>query len=180
MPRYVALLRAVNVGGRTIKMDRLRAVFEELPFKNVETFIASGNVLFDSTARDVPVLERKIEKHLEAKLGIKVGTYLRPLDDLAAVASNHPFGDAKGRGHTLNVGFFKDALPADMLGKLKAMSTDYDDFHVHGSEVYWYCRGNMSDSVLFKGPLKKLLGDDNTFRNVTTVQRLAAKLPSRE
>jgi uncharacterized protein (DUF1697 family) len=174
MPRYVALLRAVNVGGRTIKMDRLRAIFEELPFKNVESFIASGNVLFDSTARDMPALQRKIEKHLEAKLGIEVGTYLRALDDLAAVASNHPFGDAKSKGHTLSVGFFREALPPDLSAKLKALCTGYDDFHVNGSEVYWYCRGNMSDSPLFKGALKKVLGEDNTFRNVNTVQRLAA------
>jgi uncharacterized protein (DUF1697 family) len=160
-------------------MDRLRAIFEELPFKNVETFIASGNVLFDSTARDIGALERKIEKHLEAKLGIEVGTYLRALDELPGVASNHPFGDAKSKGHTLSVGFFRDPLPDDLLLRLKAISTDYDDFHVHDREVYWHCRGNMSDSVLWKGALKKLLGADNTFRNVTTVQRLAAKLPSR-
>ncbi len=176
MTRYVALLRAVNVGGRTIKMDRLRAVFEELPFSNVETFIASGNVLFDTTARDAAALERRIEKHLAATLGMEVGTYLRALADLPGVIANHPFGDARSRGHTLSVGFFKEALPADFPGRLKAISTDYDDFHVHGREVYWYCRGNMSDSVLWKGALKKLLGADNTFRNVTTIQRLAAKI----
>lgn len=178
MTRYVALLRAVNVGGRTIKMDRLRAIFEELPFKNVETFIASGNVLFDTTARDIGALERKIEKHLDARLGIEVGTYLRALDDLRGVASNHPFGDAKSRGHTLSIGFFRDPLPVDLLGRLKDLCADYDDFHVHGREVYWYCRGNMSDSILWKGALTKLLGADNTFRNVTTIQRLAAKIPS--
>lgn len=179
MPRYVALLRAVNVGGRTIRMDRLRAVFEQLPFKNVETFIASGNVLFDTTARDIGALERKIETHLEATLGIEIGTYLRALDVLPAVASNHPFGDARSKGHTLSVGFFKDPLPADLLSKLKAIGTDYDDFHVHDREVYWYCRGHMSESVLWKGALKKVLGSDNTFRNVTTIGRLAAKIPSR-
>jgi uncharacterized protein (DUF1697 family) len=178
MPRYVALLRAVNVGGRTIKMDRLRAVFEELPFKNVETFIASGNVLFDTMAKDIGALERKIEKHLAATLGMEVGTYVRALGDLSGVAANHPFGDAKSKGYTLSVGFFKDPLPSDMLTKLKAISTDYDDFHVSGREVYWHCRGNMSASILWKGALKKLLGADNTFRNVTTIQRLAAKSSS--
>ena len=178
MPRYVAFLRAVNVGGRTIKMDRLRAIFEELPFKNVETFIASGNVLFDSTARDVAALERKIEKHLESRLGISVGTNLRALEELRAIAVNHPFGDAKSRGHTLSVGFLRDPLSAELAKRVLAMGTDYDDLHVQGREVYWYCRGNMSDSALWKGPLAKLLGADNTFRNVTTVKRLAAKIPA--
>ncbi len=177
MTRYVALLRAVNVGGRTIKMDRLRAVFEELPFKNVETFIASGNVLFDTTARDIAALERKIETHLESTLGIQVGTYLRALDELPGIAANHPFGDAKSRGHTLSVGFFREPLSAELSNRVKAMGTDYDGLHVHGREVYWYCRGKMSDSVLWKGPLAKLLGADTTFRNVTTIQRLAAKNP---
>ncbi|MEO8337244.1 MAG: DUF1697 domain-containing protein [bacterium] len=179
MTRYVALLRAINVGGRTIKMDRLRSIFEELPLDNVETFIASGNVLFDTTARDIPALERKIEQHLEDRLGIEVGTHLRALDDLAGVIANHPFGDAKSRGHTLSVGFYKEPLAADVLGKLKAVVADYDDFHVNGRELYWYCRGGMSDSVIWKKVPKKLLSTDNTFRNVTTIQRLAAKLPSR-
>ncbi len=48
MPRYVAFLRAVNVGGRTVKMDLLRELFAQLQFKNIETFIASGNVIFDA------------------------------------------------------------------------------------------------------------------------------------
>ena len=51
MTRWVALLRAINVGGRTVKMDRLRALFEELRYANVETFIASGNVLFDTAEK---------------------------------------------------------------------------------------------------------------------------------
>jgi len=48
MPRYVALLRGINLGGHTVKMDRLKKLFEELGLKNVETFIASGNVIFES------------------------------------------------------------------------------------------------------------------------------------
>ena len=48
--RYVALLRAINVGGRTVKMDRLRVLFEEMKLQNVQTYIASGNVIFDSSA----------------------------------------------------------------------------------------------------------------------------------
>ena len=69
MARYIAFLRAINVGGHTVKMDRLRALFQELPLANVETFIASGNVLFDSDESDTRVLERMIEGHLRAALG---------------------------------------------------------------------------------------------------------------
>ncbi len=57
MPKYVALLRAINVGGHTVKMDHLRRLFEALGFTNVETFIASGNVIFDSTSKSTKAFE---------------------------------------------------------------------------------------------------------------------------
>ena len=59
MPKFVAFLRAINVGGHLVKMDELRGLFEALGFSNVETFIASGNVIFDSKATNVKSLERK-------------------------------------------------------------------------------------------------------------------------
>ena len=69
MPRYVALLRAVNVGGRVVKMDQLRALFEAMKFKHVETFIASGNVVFDARTDDASALEQANETHLQRPLG---------------------------------------------------------------------------------------------------------------
>ena len=69
MPKYVAFLRAINVGGHTVKMEHLRILFEELGFENVETFIASGNVIFDSKTKSTKTLETKIEKHLRQALG---------------------------------------------------------------------------------------------------------------
>jgi uncharacterized protein (DUF1697 family) len=66
-----------------------------------------------------------------------------------------------------------------VLAKLKEIGSNYDDFHVNGRELYWYCRGGMSDSVIWKKMPKKLVSPDNTFRNVTTLQRLAAKGRSR-
>ena len=114
MPRYVAFLRAINVGGHVVKMDRLRALFDELRFRNVETFIASGNVLFDSSSQDTEAMERKIEKHLEKALGYEVVTFVRRMTDLAAVVSGHPFVDVESNGHTLSVGFLKQPLRADV------------------------------------------------------------------
>lgn len=64
MPRYVAFLRAINVGGRTVKMDRLREIFESLGLGDVETFIASGNVIFRSRSTKPQALEKKIERSL--------------------------------------------------------------------------------------------------------------------
>ena len=69
MPRYVAFLRAINVGGHTVKMEDLRRLFETMGFANVETFIASGNVIFESKSKNTQAMERKIENHLRESLG---------------------------------------------------------------------------------------------------------------
>jgi uncharacterized protein (DUF1697 family) len=83
--RYVALLRAINVGGHVVKMDRLRTVFEALRFGRVETFIASGNVLFDSGESDTAALEQMIETRLEKELGYEVTTFLRRPAELSTI-----------------------------------------------------------------------------------------------
>ena len=64
MPKLIAFLRAINVGGHNVKMDALRELFIELGCTNVETFIASGNVIFDSKAKNIKTLENKIAEHL--------------------------------------------------------------------------------------------------------------------
>ena len=174
--RFVAFLRAINVGGHTVKMDRLRSLFEELGLKNVETFIASGNVLFDAPSTAVSKLEARIERHLEEALGYEVLTYVRPLDSLAGVASAHPFDTQEADGHVLSIGFLKAPLDADHAAALVALGNDYDAFHVSDREVYWLCRGpRMSDSKLFGKGLDRAIGTNVTFRSVTTVRKLAAK-----
>jgi uncharacterized protein (DUF1697 family) len=174
--RYVAFLRAINVGGHTVKMDRLRALFAELGLKNVETFIASGNVLFDAPSAGLTKLELRIEAHLEEALGYEVLTYIRPLSSLASVATGHPFDSHEADGHALSIGFLKAPLSADRSAALKALANDYDTFHVGDRQVYWLCRGRISDSKLFGKVLDRAMGSPATFRNVTTVRKLAAKI----
>ena len=91
MARYIAFLRAINVGGRTVKMDRLRELFEAMKFTDVSTFIASGNVVFNAPGKDPVVLETRIEKHLQQSLGYEVATFLRTPSELATMATFEPF-----------------------------------------------------------------------------------------
>ena len=76
--RYIAFLRAINVGGHVVKMDALRAHFAALRLTAVESFIASGNVIFLATSADPTALEQRIEARLAAQLGYSVATFLRP------------------------------------------------------------------------------------------------------
>jgi uncharacterized protein (DUF1697 family) len=136
--RYVALLRAVNVGGRTVKMERLRVLFTELGLRDVETFIASGNVIFESRAR-AAALEHRIEKHLAASLGFAIPTLLRSAAEVAAAATHEPFPGrtpltAAGR---LYVGFLKAETTAAGRAAVEAMSDASNRFVVHARELYW-------------------------------------------
>lgn len=173
--RRIAFLRAINVGGHTVKMDRLRALFEELGFTGVETFIASGNVVFDSPEEeDARALEERIERHLEESLGYAVATFLRSPAEVRAAAEHRPFPEAAGV--VLSVAFLKDAPGAEARERVAALRTETDDFHFHGRELYWLRHGRVSESKITGATLEKALGRvPATVRNVTTVRRLAEK-----
>jgi uncharacterized protein (DUF1697 family) len=175
--RYIAFLRAINVGGHTVKMDRLRALFEALELANVETFIASGNVIFDSPAADIQALERRIERHLHESLGYAVATFIRSAPELAAIAGYQPFPAAElaDPGNWLYVAFLPARPAAEAEQKLMAFRTPIDDFHIHKREVYWLCRKKISESSFSGALLEKAIGMPATVRNVTTVRKLAAK-----
>ncbi len=175
--RYVAFLRAINVGGHTVKMDRLRALFEEMGFAGAKTFIASGNVVFDTSGTDVDALEREIERHLERALGFPVGTFIRSIEEVEGVAGYEPFPERGGGsgGHTLSVAFLKAAPADEVAERVVALSTEIDDLHVHGRELYWLRHTRIDESSITGAQLEKALAGPATMRNVTTVRRLVGK-----
>lgn len=158
-----------------VKMDRLRKLFEELELSEVETFIASGNVIFVSDERDTRSLEQKIEHHLKSALGYEVATFIRTIPEVAAIAEYVPFPDEDTGEGTLYVVFFAEAPNAEALRKLEALSNEIDSFHVHGRELYWHARKNLSESKISGGSLEKAAGMQGTNRNINTPKRLAAK-----
>ena len=176
MSRYVALLRAINVGGHVVKMEKLRALFEELDFSDVETVIASGNVLFSSSVRNASALEETIERHLQRALGYEVTTFVRTPAEMATIAGFDPFPGEVREGHTLSVAFLKRDPGRQVAERLHGMRTDYDELLLRGRELYWLARGRMTDSKVWKTPMEKVLGGPATSRNITTVRRLATRL----
>lgn len=177
MPKYVAFLRAINVGGHTVKMEYLRDLFAALGFRNVETFIASGNVIFDSTTKSTRALEQKIESCLLKSLGYEVATFIRSTAELADIAQHKPFSEAElsNAGHALYIGFMASEPSDAAKKKLLSLPTKVDDFHLHGREVYWLCRTKFSESGISGALLAKTLGLPLTLRNSTTVKKIAAK-----
>jgi uncharacterized protein (DUF1697 family) len=175
MPKYVALLRAINVGGHTVKMDHLRDLFAGIGLSNVETFIASGNVIFDSRSKDTAALERKIEKHLQDMLGYEVKTFIRSVVEVAAVANYKPFSEAELNAHALYIGFVAGSPDQNSQQKLLSCGSEIDELRIHGREVYWLCRTRMGDSKFSGALAEKVLGMRATFRNSTTIKKLASK-----
>jgi uncharacterized protein (DUF1697 family) len=177
VPRYAAFLRAVNVGGRVVKMERLRQLFEETGFTGVSTHIASGNVLFTTGRGRAATLEAKIEKALEAALGWKVATFLRTPAELSAIAAHEPFAaEDVGEAHGVYVGFLKEPPTPEQHALVHGFRTPTDELAVSGREVWWLCRIRSSDSDVSGGKLEKALGLSATFRNLTTVKAVAARL----
>jgi uncharacterized protein (DUF1697 family) len=172
---HVALLRAINVGGHTVSMERLRGLFADLGYKNVRTLIASGNVVFDTGSKRATSLEAAIEKHLRASLGYDVSTFVRTPQEIAAVIGHEPFPRATiDQAHALWIGFLKEPPSADAARKLAALRCATDDFNVHGREVYWLRRVTSTDSKIAGSHLERALGGPLTARNITTVTKLAA------
>ncbi|NNJ11634.1 DUF1697 domain-containing protein [Chloroflexales bacterium ZM16-3] len=177
MQHWIALLRAINVGGHTITMAALRAHFVDMGFVGVETFIASGNVIFEAPDAHPPALEAQIAQHLRQSLGYAVATFLRSPAELAAIAHYQPFPQTEpdSAGHALSVAFLPTLPDDEAQQRLMGLQTAIDDFHIHEREVYWRCRTKVSDSTFSGARLEKALGLSATIRNITTVRRLAAK-----
>ena len=173
MTHYVALLRAVNITTRPVKMERLRGLFAEMGLTNVSTYIASGNVLFDG---DEPhaALEERIEAHLAGALGFEVTTFLRSPDEMATIAARQPFAAAdRESAFGLMIAFLKARPDEAATARLLAHRSGSDDFAVHGREVYWLRRAQQSDTNFSGARLERAMKMPATVRSITTVRKLA-------
>ncbi len=180
MSLHIAFLRGINLGRRRVKMADLRRHFEALKFKRVGTFIASGNVVFDAAARDPAKLETRIEKHLRDALGFDVDTFVRTSGELGAVAGERPFAsaDMEAPDHSIHVTFLRAEPDAETRKGFAALRTDMDEFRVIGRELYWLCRGKLTQSSVAAPVLTRVFRTvPGTMRNLKTVRKLAELYP---
>ncbi len=176
MQKLIAFLRAINVGGHIVTMEKLRGFFEELGCKDVETFIASGNMIFTSSSKNINALEQKIEGHLHKSLGYEVKTFIRTESELAAIAQYKPFKESQLQSaKALNIAFLTEPLDTKATKSLMTLRTAIDDFHVRGREVYWLCKKGQSDSKFSNALFERTLNVRATLRGMNTVAKLAAK-----
>jgi uncharacterized protein (DUF1697 family) len=158
-------------------MDSLRQVFESLGFSSVETFIASGNVAFNTRAKNAKLLERKIEKRLRKAMGYDVDVFIRTNAELEEIASFEPFRQSQIRSIAagINIIFLKEALDRRSKRDVLALKTNTDEFRVCGREIYWLRRRKPDKPIFSTVPLEKALRGPFTIRGANTVMELAAK-----
>ncbi|MFD9123296.1 DUF1697 domain-containing protein [Kitasatospora sp. NPDC059571] len=124
---YIAFLRAINVGGHTVTMERLRGLFEELGLARVRSYIQSGNVFFDTEEEDRAALTARIERHLEAALGYAVPTVLCTVAELEAVVAADPFAGIEVTPELrLCVLFLSEPLPEALAPPRSSPKGDWD------------------------------------------------------
>lgn len=164
MPAYIALLRAVNVGGTgKLPMPELRAMCEALGFANVRTYIASGNVVFESRLAAASV-KKRLEQRLEEYAGKPVGVLLRNAHEMATVLADNPFADAPAER---TVALFLDAAPpANALDTISGQGTE--QLALGKREIYVFYPDGIGRSKL-----KIAAAKDGTARNMNTVATLA-------
>jgi uncharacterized protein (DUF1697 family) len=175
--RYIALLRAINVGEHTVRMADLKRSFEALGFDGVATFMASGNVVFESDTLDEAKLERTIERALEADLGYPVETVVRSMTELGEIAGRDPFvgRDQSGDKRSVYVAFLGRTPTPAAVDRLLRLATEDDEVTIVDRETYWLRRGGIGTSKFTGGLLEKTLGMPATLRGLPTIRRIVAK-----
>ena len=174
MAAYVALLRSVNVGGRKVNMKALAALFTDLGYADVVTYIQSGNVAFTSPSRSAAGLEQAIEKGIERELGLDVRTLVRAKADLDRILRANPFLRAKADPSKLHVTFLAAKPGAAAVRSLTDFDAGSDEFRVVGREVYVHCPNGYGTTKINNTFFEKRLNTVATTRNWNTVNKLAA------
>ena len=175
MAIHVVMLRGINVGGRkSIRMENLRASFEALRFRNVRTYVQSGNVIFDSTSVSENELMKKIGEKILRDYGFPVGLIVRSAVQMRKVVRENPF--LKGQvvdPSKLHVTFLSNLATKKSLEKMERLNGAPDQYRILGHEVYLYCPGGYGRTKLSNNAIEKALSVEATTRNWNTANTLA-------
>ncbi|CAL1516348.1 DUF1697 domain-containing protein [Chitinophaga sp. MM2321] len=174
MTRYVAFLRAINVGGnRMVKMEVLRELFAKAGFKNITTYIQSGNVIFESASTDTAAIEAKIEKQMLKALGFEIPACVRSFKEMDAILKNNPFpGIVPDKEIQIYVAFLQTVPGANAQEILTSLQSAAETYHINGREVYILSRKTLMKTPFSNNYLEKKLGVVSTTRNLATVGKV--------
>jgi len=181
MTQFVALLRAVNVAGRSVAMADVRALLGELRFTGIQTLLQSGNVIFRASsggsAPQAGSLEKKLEKELARAFGLDIDVFVRSADDIAAVLARNSFSaEAASDPGRLVVFFMNEAPLAAAVAAAQSAIAGRETMRADGKHLYVYYPDGQGTTKLTNAVLERRLGVRGTARNWNTVRRIATAL----
>jgi len=180
--KYIALLRGINVGGKNkIKMLELRIIFESLHFKNVKTYIQSGNVSFEYDSINIINLSNQIEKKIEKKFietfWFSVKTIIRTEEELKNIVNNNPLvNEPNVELDKLHVTFMVDIPDPNLVSNLDIKKESNEKFSINSREVYLYCPNGYGRTKLNNGMFEKKLKVTSTTRNWKTINNILGNI----
>jgi len=171
--KYVAFLRGINVGGnKLIKMEALAAVFTRAGFRNVKTYIASGNVIFSTPASNVDALAKRIEKLLLTSFGHEVSVLLFPFAELQAIVDTNPFKRTK-RGDVMLFSVLLRAPSTRAKPPLESKTEKFKVVAIHDRAVFIVARRKRTGWFGFPNNwVEKEFGVTASTRNWSTLQKI--------
>ncbi|HSO56695.1 MAG TPA: DUF1697 domain-containing protein [Paenisporosarcina sp.] len=179
MTIYIALLRGINVGGHNIiKMADLKQLLETMGLTNVQTYIQSGNIVFESEAES-DELSQRIEQQIKDTFGFSVPVILRTSKEWKKMIDNCPYSvETLVDGESVHVTLLSEKPSQEALTKLQNFPSGVDQYDVQDKDIYLFLRQNFRDSKL---PLQlQKLGVSATIRNWKTTMKLAAMIKTME
>lgn len=174
MNTYIALLRAINVGGyRKIKMQDLRDMFEKMGFENVQTYLQSGNIIFESNVEVITKLSQTIEEQIKTDFGYEVPVMIRTREDLKHLINYNPFEGQIEDPFRLYVTFFLETPPKEKQQELKNLSTDIEKFEFLNGELFSLINKKTDQKPNFSNNyVEKIIGIPRTGRNWRSVNKI--------
>lgn len=171
---YVAFLRGINVGGKNkIKMETLRRMCAALGFENVETYINSGNIFFETVETVDGELSAKIEAAVEKEFALKIKVMTRSFKEIECLIKNNPFAGQFDNDKDLHVFFLDEELAKEKRELLLSMNTENERFAVIGREIFCLLRVSVLGSLIGKDYIGKKLKVSATARNWRTVNKIS-------
>ncbi len=172
--KYVALLRGINVTGKNmIKMETLRTTFESLGFKNVKSYINSGNLIFDTAKTDGARLAKKIHDAIQKEFGFDISVMVRSMAEIEEVVKWNPFKGQFESHKDVHIFFLNEKLTEEQQALLLEQGNENEIFAIQGRHVACLLKIHITDSAVGKGFIDKKLKIAATGRNWRTVNMIA-------
>lgn len=173
MQTYIAILRGINVSGKnTIKMEMLKYICEDIGFKDVKTYIQSGNIVFKSKADKLLHLTEQLTNAIQKKMGLKVPVIILTRSELEGIMQNNPFVQQPNKEHSfIHLTFLAEIPQQENIDKINTVVTS-DEYIIKQQVVYLYCPNGYGNTKLNNTFFEKKLNVTATTRNLKTANQL--------